>query len=117
MNLSYYDMQGKLFHHEITSGLVRIGRDQTMDLSLSDPTVSSIHASISRLGDNYFLTDLNSSNGSKLNGTAIYKSILKKGDHIQLGEFSIWFELDAEDKPKGKIIQLKLYNKKTAQTE
>jgi len=112
MKLSYHDVNGKMFHQKIHKGLIRIGRDTSMDLSLLDPTVSGVHASISKLDERYFLTDLNSTNGTKLNGSLISKSVLKQGDHIQLGEFSLWFELQPSQKTGGKIIDLEIITKK-----
>jgi len=113
MKLTYHDIKGVLFQHELEQPLVRLGRDPSMDLSLIDPTVSNVHASISKFNGYYYLTDLHSTNGTKLNGSLIGKSILNPGDHIQLGEFSIWFELPKSQAPHPKIIDFQVFTKKS----
>ena len=116
MILTYHDISGNLFHHEMESGLIRMGRDPSMDLPLTAPTVSGLHASISRFNNITYLTDLNSTNGTKLNGNLINKSPLSKGDHIQLGEFSLWYEIESTNTHSDKIIGLEIFTKRRKKT-
>ena len=53
---------------EIKSGLITLGRapDNTIPL-VSDSNVSRYHAEIERRGDNFYLVDLNSRNGTFIN--------------------------------------------------
>ena len=68
---------------------------RTGDLRLSDARVSRRHAHINRLADgSYQLEDLQSSNGTYLNGTKIDKPCpLSAGDVIRVGPFEMRFEL------------------------
>ena len=62
---------------------------------LSDPNVSRQHAEIRPRGGSWVLTDLGSTNGSKLNGHRVEGSeVLRSGDEIELGESVMTFTLD-----------------------
>lgn len=61
--------KGKKF--DITADLVRIGRDATNDISLSDTKVSSTHAKLSIEKDEIWIEDLKSTNGTMVNGKKI----------------------------------------------
>ena len=63
-----------------------MGRDIGVDIVLADPRISRRHARIHRSGDAYFLEDLQSRNGTKLNGQTLQGRIpLRHGDQIRLG--------------------------------
>src|SRR5947209_5030345 len=53
---------------EVGDGAV-LGRVARADLVLADPTVSSEHARVSRIGRAWVVTDLGSTNGTRVNGT------------------------------------------------
>lgn len=62
------------------------------DVVIDDPHVSEQHASL-RFADGVFtLTDLDSTNGTRLNGEALQKGELADGDRIGLGESSWVFK-------------------------
>jgi diguanylate cyclase (GGDEF)-like protein len=66
---------------------VTLGRDAQCSFSIADGSVSRLHAHIEPRDDGgYRLSDLNSRNGSFVNGTRISRSDLKDGDYVQLGE-------------------------------
>lgn len=68
------------------SGNISIGRDQECDIVINDRQVSRIHAQIkmSKSGE-LLITDLNSKNGTFVNGEVINKPvILKDGDEIKV---------------------------------
>lgn len=56
-----------------------------------DNLISRLHATIQREGDVYRLTDMQSMNGSTVNGTAVKSCVLRPGDRIELGETRIMF--------------------------
>jgi signal transduction histidine kinase len=59
---------------------------RTSDLELSDHTVSRRHADLKRADGGWILTDLNSANGTYLNGVRLQKATrLKHGDQVRLG--------------------------------
>ena len=71
---------------------ISIGRKEDNTLVLSDEYVSSHHVRIYIKNTDYFLEDMNSTNGTKLNSIKLVgKSIIKKGDTIQIGtsEFKV----------------------------
>lgn len=66
-----------------------IGRDpEKCQIVLDDPEVSSVHAKIHKSMINCVLEDLNSSNGTILNGNRINKAELVNGDEFLIGETS-----------------------------
>ena len=65
----------------------RIGRREGFDLCLSCRNVSGLHAELLEEDGQLFVEDLNSTNGTFLNGTKIQeKTALKEGDRIQFGQ-------------------------------
>jgi Protein of unknown function (DUF3662)/FHA domain len=74
---------------------VTIGRSRQCDVTLDDPNVSRTHAEIRPRGGSWVLTDLGSTNGSRLNGRRLDGAeVLKPGDEIELGTSQIKFELE-----------------------
>ncbi len=72
---------------------VTIGRASGCDLVLDEPSTSRRHARISRQGAAYFIEDLASSNGTKVNGIAVQKMQLSEGDAIALGPVVLSFSV------------------------
>lgn len=69
---------------------VFLGRDPTCDLPLPDPSVSARHALLSFHHSQWWLDDLGSSNGTKLNHDKIRTpTVLTAGDQIQCGHSHI----------------------------
>jgi pSer/pThr/pTyr-binding forkhead associated (FHA) protein len=64
---------------------VLIGRTSDCDVVLYDPGVSRKHARIFSEANGYFVEDMGSSNGTKVNGAIIKKKQLADGDAISLG--------------------------------
>jgi predicted component of type VI protein secretion system len=71
----------KLGQDEIT-----IGRSKENTVVISNRKVSRKHAKIERIGATYQLTDLDSGNGTKLNGQKIDFQALKTGDEFKIGD-------------------------------
>ncbi len=84
-----------------------IGRDADNMLQLDNVGVSRYHARIRREGWPFYIEDLDSTNGTKINGKPIpRKASLKKGDKIGIGKFIILFidapsDYDKQRKGKG----------------
>lgn len=70
-----------------------IGRDRRISLSVRDQWMSRRHAAIRYVAnEGFYLIDLNSTNGSFVNGEPVYQRILlKDGDLIRLGSVAISF--------------------------
>ena len=56
------------------------------DVILADPSVSSRHARIEKRGGGFFIRDLQSRNGTFVNGARITESTLTLGDKLKIGE-------------------------------
>ena len=91
-----------------------IGRTEGNDLVLNHPSVSRRHARIEGRGDHWWIIDLKSTNGVKLNGNLIAESQVSAGDKILVG--SVQLEVKAMpsvdftgesmfDNPSGTVIR------------
>lgn len=73
------------------AGEIRIGRDESCELSFQDIAVSREHARIRFDGHAFLLEDLHSENGSFLNGQKVIEEALSPGDEITVGERTLRF--------------------------
>jgi pSer/pThr/pTyr-binding forkhead associated (FHA) protein len=80
--------------HEIASEETLIGRGLAADVQLADPGASRDHAMITWEGDHYALEDLQTTNGTRLNGKKIRNSALAAGDVIEIGHSRLVFRCD-----------------------
>ncbi len=76
----------------IAEGTVTIGRLAGCDIVYSDPSVSRKHAEIRCLDDQVAIYDLNSTNGTKVNGNLVRDRVLLDGDVISVGNANIIFK-------------------------
>jgi pSer/pThr/pTyr-binding forkhead associated (FHA) protein len=76
--------QGQLL--EVKQGTVVIGRASVSDLRLQHPSISRRHAQVKRVGEQFFIKDLGSQNGTFVNKERINGEVeCKPGDSIALG--------------------------------
>ena len=76
-------------------GGATMGRSRQCDVTVDDPNVSRQHAEVRPRGGTWVLSDLGSTNGSRLNGHRVEGSEqLKPGDEIELGTTVLRFELE-----------------------
>src|SRR5690242_18907901 len=79
-------------HFPLNRLRITIGRSARNDLCIPDPFASRVHAEVRHEGDEYFLQDLGSANGTLYNGSIVDASIqLTRGGRIQIGETEIVF--------------------------
>jgi len=72
---------------------ITLGRSARNDLCIPDPFASRVHAEVRREGEEYFLQDLGSANGTLYNGNTVEGTItLSSGGRIQIGETEIVFD-------------------------
>lgn len=70
---------------------VLIGRTADNDITLPFSNVSRCHSKVKLSGEDYFLVDMGSTNGSYVNGVKIAKCQLRLNDLIQIGETKIYY--------------------------
>ena len=75
--------QGTRF--ELEEPILRLGRDKSSGLHLHDTEVSRHHAEFRRTHREYTVSDLNSSNGTFVNGKRVRQQLLTSGDQVQVG--------------------------------
>jgi len=72
-------------------GRVTVGRRPDSDVFLDDVTVSRDHAVIVRRGEDYYLDDCGSLNGTYVNRQRIESHRLVDGDELQIGKYKLAF--------------------------
>ena len=74
-------------------GAYTVGRNQEVDLVIDgDDSVSAFHAELQRKGPAWYITDLGSTNGTKVNRERITeKRVLRDGDVVELGRTTLTF--------------------------
>lgn len=83
---------GECLEYELVAPESRIGRAlQSNDIVLNQAQISREHAVIRLEGDTFRLIDLDSSNGTKINGQRIKDHILTDGDRFTIGRFELVF--------------------------
>lgn len=61
---------------QLDDGVITIGRSSDSTLAIVDEYTSTYHAKLARSGDQWLLTDLDSTNGTKLNGSRVTGTVL-----------------------------------------
>jgi transcriptional regulator with GAF, ATPase, and Fis domain len=75
-----------------------IGREAVNQIRLVDPSVSRRHAIVKREDEHFKLVDLNSFNGTSVNGVPVLERLLEHGDQVAVGDVLLLFLLrEAED--------------------
>ncbi len=77
---------------EIVKEVTSVGRHEASDVLLDDVSVSRHHAIFTRTASGRItLRDLNSLNGTYLNGGRVEETTLHSGDEVQIGKFKLVF--------------------------
>jgi pSer/pThr/pTyr-binding forkhead associated (FHA) protein len=107
------DAQGKIAY-EFTEDLITIGRAPDCMIIIDDPSVSGRHAQLEVAGETYRLKDLDSTNGTRVNGIPITETVLRFDDRIRFGAVEGRFEPDTRgSQPLPPVEQIEA---KSAQT-
>jgi len=77
--------------YPLAKDTLTIGRLDSCDIVLSDAGVSRKHAEVRREGDEWVVVDLNSTNGTVVNGKPVRRHRLAAGDRVEVGETTIEF--------------------------
>lgn len=82
---------------ELNEPMLRLGRDPASAIQIHDTEVSRQHAEIRRIGSGYAIVDLNSSNGTYINGQRVRQQQLNSGDQLQVGSTLMLYTGPAEE--------------------
>src|SRR5207253_2875257 len=86
--------KGRVFRELPTP--VTIGREEGNVLRLNDERVSRFHAKVQLDAEDFILTDLESTNGTRVNGTVVQIRRLRFGDRVSVGRSLLLFGSDEE---------------------
>jgi hypothetical protein len=91
-----------------------IGRLPDNDIRIDNPAVSGHHALIINILNDSFLEDLNSTNGTYVNGKIIKKHALQHGDSITVGHHSLRFVDSEADQPEDEFEKTMVINSRSS---
>ena len=91
-------LKGSAF--ELGEGALTVGRDSTNDVRLPDSLLSRRHCRVERAGERLVLKDLESLNGTFVNGRPVREQALADGDRVTVGESCFVF-LSGEGETSG----------------
>ena len=79
---------------QITKDKTTLGRRPYNDIVIDNLAVSGEHAVLQMVGSDVFIEDLNSTNGTYINGKAIKKQLLTHNDTVEIGKYKIKYLID-----------------------
>ena len=106
--LTFTNEHGETEKISVDREMFEIGRHSECDLSISDSRLSRRHTMIEKIGDDFYVSDLNSSNGTTLNYQPVFEpTLLKNGDAFDTGggvRFSVEIVESAAENPFDKEV-------------
>jgi pSer/pThr/pTyr-binding forkhead associated (FHA) protein len=91
---------------QITKDKTTLGRRPYNDIVIDNLAVSGEHAVLQMVGADVFIEDLNSTNGTYINGKAVKKQLLSHNDTVEIGKYKIKFIVeDGTDYEKTMIMK------------
>lgn len=97
-----FSLDGNLLgEYPLDKPLLRIGRRRDNDIAIDNLMISGEHAQVMSIGRNALLQDLDSTNGTMINGVRVKQHVLQHGDIIMLGHYQLryWDEAAASGNP------------------
>ncbi len=91
----------------LTGSQFSVGRDSANHLCLHDRAVSRRHFSISETDAAFHLVDLDSHNGTFVNGIPVRRKLLGHGDTIRVGHCELVFLIGEDDRLVSRIVQFR----------
>lgn len=92
---------------QLTKDRTTLGRRPYNDVVIDNLAVSGEHAVVQITGNEVYLEDLNSTNGTYVNGKAIKRQLLQDSDMVEIGKYRIRFALDNAAGDSDKTMVLK----------
>jgi len=83
--------------HVLKDETITIGRMSGNTIVINDSSVSLVHAKITRKNGEFFVKDLNSTNGTQVNGQPVSEARLRDRDVVRFADISGQFNAEAED--------------------
>ncbi|HEY8966970.1 MAG TPA: FHA domain-containing protein [Candidatus Methylacidiphilales bacterium] len=77
---------------ELAGQKITVGRTPDNDLHLPDNSISSHHAELNLEAGDYILADLESTNGTRVNGEKVQTAPLRQGDVVRFGNVDLLYE-------------------------
>lgn len=112
------DRNGAVSEYPLDKERVTVGRYSSNDIVLNDNAVSGKHAVIVTIVQDSFLEDLDSTNGTLINGKPISKHPLRDGEEISIGRNTLKYQgRVAEDMDKTMILKPGAYIAAAAKPE
>jgi pSer/pThr/pTyr-binding forkhead associated (FHA) protein len=90
--------------HELKADKTTIGRVEDNTFQIAEGSVSSHHCEILLRGTDVVVRDLNSTNGTFINGEKVSESVIKPNQVLRLGQIEIRLETDAPSAPTKKHL-------------
>ncbi|MDO9400036.1 MAG: FHA domain-containing protein [Polaromonas sp.] len=92
---------------QLTKDRTSLGRRPYNDIVIDNLAVSGEHAVLLMAGNDVFVEDLNSTNGTYLNGKTVKKHLLANGDTIEIGKYKIKYVNEAANAGFEKTMMFK----------
>ena len=86
-------------HVELRQGDMKIGRKPGCEIVLDNLAVSGEHANVFTIGDDSFIQDLGSTNGTFINNKRVAKHHLRSGDVVVIGQHSLLYLQQETSRP------------------
>jgi pSer/pThr/pTyr-binding forkhead associated (FHA) protein len=90
--------------HELTVDKTTIGRVEDNTFQIAEPSISSHHCEILLRGSDVLVRDLNSTNGTFINGEKVTETVLKPNQILRLGQIEMRLETEAPPPPSKKPV-------------
>ena len=99
-------------HIDLKQGDMKIGRKPGCEIHIDNLSVSGEHANIFTVGEDSFIQDLGSTNGTFINNKKITKHHLKSGDTVVIGKHSLIYftELVRDGRPPDEFAKTVIIN-------
>jgi pSer/pThr/pTyr-binding forkhead associated (FHA) protein len=91
--------------HELKAEKTTVGRVEDNSFQIAEPSVSSHHCEVMLRGNDIIVKDLNSTNGTFINGEKVIEGPLKPGQILRLGQIEMRLETDTPPPTPKKLEQ------------
>ena len=89
--------------YRLRGTVTRVGRNPENDIVIETPTTSSRHSEISWEHGNYWIYDLNSTNGTYVNGSRVDRAPLEAESRIRFGTGGPEFAFEPDKRPRSPV--------------